>query len=102
MLRTYDLIYECGGTLSFLCSRATPPSGRFLSLGVPFEGFLAHTKDYTILGSILGFAYLGKPPNLNSGLWEAGVDADSLELAILVRPLGLQGFLVEACGLFSR
>ena len=34
--------------------------GGFLKLGVPFWG--PHNKDYSILGSILGSAYLGKLP----------------------------------------
>ena len=44
------------------CGSYVPPVkefGGFLKLGVPFWG---HNKDYSILGSIAGSPYFGKPP----------------------------------------
>ena len=43
--------------------------GAFLIMGVPFRD--PHSKDYNILGSILGFPYFGKLPFTVLGLRSA-------------------------------
>ena len=48
-------------------------SGDFPKLGVPFWG--SHTKDYSILGSILGSRYFGKLPSFCSGFWDGILNA---------------------------